>query len=95
MILFVFVPAATIGWIVLPIMIPVTVYVSFARLKPPINSVAYVLLVATTWTSIAVSFDYIFLVNAFNVQNYYDLDVFIYYTLTFLIPAIVGTKYKR
>lgn len=92
MILFAFMPAAVIGWIVLPVMIPVTVYVSFARLKKNATSVSYVLFVALTWTVIAVAFDYVFLVSAFNVQNYYDFDVLLYYALTFLIPAIVGIK---
>jgi hypothetical protein len=90
MILFAFVPTTIIGWIVLPVMIPVTVYVSFWRLKRGAKSLSYILLVATTWTAIAVTFDYVLLVKAFNVQNYYDFDVLIYYALTFLIPTIVG-----
>ena len=94
MILFAFVPTAMIGWIVLPIMTPVTVYVAFARRRTG-ASISYVLLVASTWTLIAVAFDYAFLVSAFSAQNYYDFDVLIYYALTFLIPAIVGAKYRR
>jgi hypothetical protein len=91
MILFSFVPATMIGWIVLPVMIPITVYVSFWRLKRGAKSLSYILLVAAAWTAIAVTFDYALLVKAFNVQNYYDFDVMIYYSLTFLIPAVVGT----
>ena len=90
-ILFSFVPATMIGWIVLPVMIPITVYVSFWRLKRGAKSLSYILLVAAAWTAIAVTFDYALLVKAFNVQNYYDFDVMIYYSLTFLIPAVVGT----
>lgn len=90
MALFAFIPTAMIGWIVLPIMVPVTVYVSIWRLKTVAKSISYILIVAATWTSIAVAFDYVFLVGAFDVQNYYDFDVLIYYALTFLIPVIVG-----
>jgi hypothetical protein len=91
MVLFAFVPATMIGWIVLPIMIPVTACVSFWRLKDGSKSIPYILLVSATWTAVAVTFDYVFLVYPFNVQNYYDFDVMIYYALTFLIPAIIGT----
>ncbi|MEM3160035.1 MAG: hypothetical protein QXJ74_04550 [Nitrososphaera sp.] len=94
MILFAFVPVAMIGLIVLPIMAPVTVYVAFSRLKTG-APVSYVLLVASTWTAIAVAFDYAFLVSAFSAQDYYDLDVLVYYALTFLIPAAVGARYRR
>lgn len=90
MALYAFIPTSMIGWIVLPIMVPVTAYVSIRRLKTVAKSISYILIVAATWTSIAVAFDYVFLVDAFNVQNYYDFDVLIYYALTFLIPVIVG-----
>lgn len=92
---FAFVPAAMIGWIVLPIMIPVTVYAAIRRLKTGAKSVSYILAVAATWTLLAVGFDYVFLVVAFDAQNYYDFDVMIYYALTFLIPALVGAKYRK
>ena len=44
---------------------------------------------------IAVVFDYLLIVRAFNVQNYYGLDVFIYYGLTFLIPVAMGMGYGK
>jgi hypothetical protein len=94
MILFALVPVTMIGWIALPIMAPITVYTSFARLKTGATAF-HVLLVALAWTSIAVAFDYTFLVSAFDVQSYYDADVIIYYALTFLIPASVGAKFRR
>lgn len=76
-------------------MIPVTVYSSITRLKTGAKSISYILFVAATWASIAVAFDYAFLVYAFNVQNYYDFDVFIYYALTSLIPALIGLRYRK
>jgi hypothetical protein len=95
MVLFLFVPATAIGLIVLPIMIPVTVYFSYTRLRAGAKSVPYLVLVGATWALIAVALDYALLVNAFNVQDYYDLDVSMYYALTFLVPVLVGLEYKR
>jgi hypothetical protein len=95
MALFLFVPATAIGLIVLPIMIPVTVYLSFTRLRAGTKSVPYLVLAGATWALIAVALDYVLLVSAFNVHDYYDLDVSIYYALTFLIPVLVGLEYKR
>jgi hypothetical protein len=36
-------------------------------------------------------FDYIFLVRFLNATNYYKFDVYLYYTLTFVLPVIVGS----
>lgn len=95
MIFLVLVPTYMIGWFVLPIGIPITIYVALKRLKNSSKHALYYLIVAITWVLIATVFDYIFIVKAFNAQNYYDLDVFIYYILTFLIPLFIGMKYGR
>lgn len=43
------------------------------------------------WTVMAVVFDYVFIVRAFNPSDrYYKLDVYVYYVLTFTIPLAVG-----
>ena len=89
------VPPYMIGWFVLPIGTPITVYVALKRLKNSSEPTLYYLTVAVTWVLIATVFDYLFIVKAFNVQTYYDLDVFIYYILTFLIPLFIGLKYGR
>ena len=95
MIFLVLVPTYMIGWFVLPIGTPITIYVALKRLKNSSKHALYYLIVAITWVLIATVFDYIFIVKAFNAQNYYDLDVFIYYILTFLIPLFIGMKYGR
>ncbi|MFZ3066397.1 MAG: hypothetical protein WA277_14070 [Nitrospirota bacterium] len=95
MVFFVLVPQYMIGWFVLPIMTPITVYVALKRFKNSSEPALYYLTVAITWALIAVVFDYLFIVKAFNVQNYYDFDVFIYYILAFLIPLFIGLKYGR
>lgn len=95
MVFFVLVPPYMIGWFVLPVMTPITVYVALKRLKNSSEPVLYYLTVAITWVLIATVFDYLFIVKAFNAQNYYDFDVFIYYILAFLIPLFIGLKYGR
>src|SRR4030065_814446 len=95
MIFLVLVPTYMIGGFVLPIGIPITIYVALKRLKNSSKHALYYLIVAITWVLIATVFDYIFIVKAFNAQNYYDLDVFIYYILTFLIPLFIVMKYGR
>lgn len=92
---FAIVPTYMIGWIVLPIMTPITVYVALKRFKNSSEPVLYYLTVAITWVLIATVFDYLFIVKTFNAQNYYDFDVFIYYILAFLIPLFIGLKYGR
>jgi hypothetical protein len=51
----------------------------------------YYFILAVVWTIIAVSFDYMFIIKAFNpADGYYKLDVYLYYAITFLTPLIVG-----
>jgi hypothetical protein len=50
------------------------------------------------WTVIAVVMDYIFLVKLLNASDYYKLDVYLYYILTFVLPVAVGwykLKFKK
>ena len=95
MIFFPFVPANLLGIPILLIMIPVTVYAVFKRFKNSKHQLAYYAAVGFAWLAIAVVLDYFILVKAFNVQNYYDADVMVYYALTFLIPVAVGIKYGQ
>lgn len=93
MLFFVFVPVAIIGWFVLPLLIAATVFFSYKRFASSGLSLVYYAVVALGWVLIAIVFDYIFLVNAFKVQNYYDADVFLYYLSTFFIPLLTGLKF--
>jgi hypothetical protein len=87
-VLFPFVPVAFIGWIVTPIGVPITIWVLLkVRHEPP----RFYLLLSFVWTSIAVLFDYVFIVKAFNPSDgYYKPDVYVYYALTFLLPLAIG-----
>lgn len=88
-ILFAFVPAALIGWLITPIGIVMTLLVLFKKIKA--QKLNYYVFLALIWTLIAVIFDYLFLVKTFNpADGYYKLDVYIYYALTFILPLIVG-----
>jgi hypothetical protein len=48
------------------------------------------------WTILAVALDYVFLVKLLSATDYYKLDVYMYYILTFVLPIIVGAyKFKK
>ncbi|MEQ1603665.1 MAG: hypothetical protein ABL999_02240 [Pyrinomonadaceae bacterium] len=88
-VLFAFVPVSSIGWIVMPLGTIFTLWVLLAKVKN--KSLRYYILLASVWTVIAVVFDYLFLVKLFKpTDGYYKLDVYLYYSLTFALPLIVG-----
>jgi hypothetical protein len=92
--LFTIVPISVVGWIIMPIGTIITIWVLFKKVKS--DSVHYYASLAVIWVLIAVVFDYFFLVKAFKpVDGYYKLDVYLYYTLTFVLPLIVGWHKKR
>ena len=95
MMLFAFVPVARLGWIIMPIMFVVTVWVALKRLRGSGEKLSYFVLVGVVWLLVAVLFDYIFLVKTFAAQNYYDADIFVYYTLSLIIPIAVGAIGKN
>lgn len=91
MVLFFMVPAGLIGWIVMPIGTIITLWVLLKKVKG--NSLKYYVIIAITWTLIAVVFDYVFLVQALKpADGYYKLDVYLYYALTFILPLVVGWR---
>jgi hypothetical protein len=82
-------PSSIIGWVIMPIGILITVGVLLKMVKS--DDFLYYLKLAIVWTVIAVVFDYLFIVKAFNpADGYYKLDVYLYYALTFIIPLIIG-----
>jgi len=89
-VLFMVVPPAYLGFVIMPIGIMVTVWVLLKKVKT-----SYVWL-AIGWTVIAVVFDYFFLVKVFKpADGYYKLDVYVYYALTFILPVAVGVFKKN
>jgi len=92
--LFTVVPLSLVGWIIMPIGTIITIWVLVKKVKA--DSFQYYALLAVIWTLIAVVFDYFFLVKAFKpADGYYKLDVYLYYTLTFVLPLIVGWRKKK
>lgn len=90
MLFFAFVPVQYIGLAVTPFALVATIWVCVRRFRGKGDSILYLLAVGAVWFLIAFTFDYVFLVRAFNVQNYYDYDVLFYYLSALLLPLIVG-----
>lgn len=89
--LFMMVPASLLGWIIMPVGTFITLWVLFKKIDS--KNLKYYFYLATGWTLIAIVFDYLFLVKLFNpADGYYKLDVYLYYTLTFLLPLLVGWR---
>ena len=94
-VLFFIVPTDVIGWVIMPIATFFTIWVLIKKVKRP-ELMCY-FGTGLIWTIMAIVLDYIFLVKLFKTEKtYYKPDVFLYYTLTFVLPIIVGYwKYKH
>jgi len=82
-------PPALMGWAIMPIGVVITIWVLIKKVKS--EDFRYYLLLGVFWTAMAVILDYLFIVKALSpAGGYYKLDVYLYYTLTFIIPLVVG-----
>jgi hypothetical protein len=89
-----FVPKNLIGWFVMPLGLVFTLWVLFKKIKRE-EFMCYIGL-GVIWTILAVALDYVFLVKLLSATDYYKLDVYMYYILTFVLPIIVGAyKFKK
>jgi hypothetical protein len=82
--------AGIMGWVLLVIFTPVTIVIVwwwFSRRE--LLPLQYYVKVGVAWVLIAVVLDYLFIVLMFQAA-YYGTDVFLYYSVTFLIPVGVG-----
>ena len=78
-----------IGWVIMPIGLIITFWVLLKKVE--IGDFRYYVILAAVWTVIAIAFDYVFIVRAFNPSDgYYKPDVYLYYSLTFIAPLIIG-----
>jgi hypothetical protein len=86
----------SMGWIILAIFTPFTVWVTWwwFRKRDPLT-LQYYAGVGFSWTLIAIVLDYLFIVLLFKSATYYAADVFLYYILMFLIPVSVGMYLNR
>jgi hypothetical protein len=87
--------AGVMGWILLAIFTPVTIVIVLwwfrKRERLPLQ---YYAGVGVAWVLIAIVLDYLFIVLLFQA-NYYGIDVFVYYVVTFLVPVGVGLFLNR
>lgn len=89
--LFAFVPANLIGWMITPVGVAITLWVAFKKVSG--QTLRYYSLVALIWLLIAVLGDYVFIVKAFKpADGYYKADVYLYYALTVAIPLFAGWR---
>jgi hypothetical protein len=87
-IFFMFLPQNLIGFFVMPIGVLITLWILIKKVEN--KKIGYYFSLAVVWVIIAVTFDYLFIVKMFKSTNYYKLDVYLYYFLTFTLPPIVG-----
>lgn len=90
MILFTFVDVSMMGWIIMPIVVIVAILLSARMAKAHPAALSYFIGVGAMWFGIALILDYLILVRGYRAQNYYDLDIIIYYAGMFFIPSIVA-----
>jgi hypothetical protein len=81
-------PVNMVGWVIMPIATIITIWVLLKKIKRE-RFTCYIG-IGVIWTLMAIILDYIFNVRLFNITNYYKLDIYIYYLLTFFIPIMVG-----
>ncbi len=88
-VLFFVLPPALLGWVIMPIGVIITLWVLLRRVKS--DALQYYVVLAVVWTVMAIAFDYLFIVQALSpADGYYKLDVYLYYTLTFILPLVIG-----
>ncbi len=93
-IFFAFVPQEQIGWYVMPFGILITLWVLWKKIKR--DSFTCYIGLGVIWTILAVLLDYLFLVKMLKATDYYKLDVYIYYVVTFILPILFGwRKFKK
>jgi hypothetical protein len=85
---FAFAPKEQIGFYILPLGVVFTLWVLLKKTKRE-QFMCYFGL-GVIWTIMAVLLDYLFIVKLFKSADYYKLDVYIYYALTFILPILVG-----
>ena len=85
---FAFVPKEVIGWFVLPLGLIAALWVLYKKIERQEFS-CYIGL-GIIWTIMAIALDYVFIVKLLKAADYYKLDVYLYYFLTFGLPVAAG-----
>ncbi|NTV41519.1 MAG: hypothetical protein HGA61_04605 [Candidatus Moranbacteria bacterium] len=87
---FVFVPKEHIGWAILPFGVAATSWVLLKKIQR--ESFGCYVGLGVFWVIMALVLDYVFIVKLLKSTNYYKLDVYTYYILTFILPVFIGWK---
>jgi hypothetical protein len=87
---FTIVPKEQIGWYVMPLGILITLWVLAKKIKRE-KLMCYFGL-GIIWTFLAVILDYVFLVKLLKANDYYKLDIYLYYIITLILPILFGIK---
>jgi hypothetical protein len=88
-ILFMLVPPHLIGWVIMPIGTAITLWVLLKKISA--FELSYYFKLGAVWTLIAVILDYLFIIRLLNPEDgYYKPSVYLYYSLTLLLPLLVG-----
>lgn len=91
---FPFVPAAVIGWYVMPLGLAITSLVLWKWVR--VSSLGHALLVGLIWAALAMVLDYIFIVKLLHpADGYYKLDVYLYYLSCLLLPLAAALLRQR
>lgn len=92
---FAFIPPTSIGWVIMPIGTLFTLWVLLKKITP-LTDFKQALYVSLQWTAIALIGDYLGIVLLLHpADGYYKLDVYLYYTLTFVLPLLVCARNKK
>jgi hypothetical protein len=87
--------AGIMGWILISVFTPVTILIAWWWFRKREHlSLQYYAGVGVAWALAAIVLDYLFIVLLFQA-DYYKIDVFVYYIVTFLIPVGVGLFLDR
>ena len=82
------------GWVITPIGVAITLWVLIKKIN--LDKCLCYFGVAVIWTAMAIILDYLFIVLLFQSgMSYYKADIYVYYTLTFILPLIVGALKMR
>ncbi len=91
---FALVPKEMLGWYIMPFGLVAILWVLFKKIQRK-ELMCYFGL-GLIWTVMAIVLDYLFIVKLLNSTDYYKLDIYIYYSVTFLLPMIVGLyKFRK
>lgn len=94
MVLFMMVPAAMIGWVILPIGTVITLWVLFKKIQT--TKFNDYLNLGIAWVLLAIGLDYVFIVIMLKPEDgYYKPDVYLYYLFALVLPIIVGWMKTR